>query len=402
MKFNYNARTPEGELRSGSIEAATLDIAIASLQRRSMIIISIKPEEDSVPFYAKSFALFEHVKQKDIVVLSRQLSTLFEAKVPVVESLKIITSEMDSPLLRMEITGVLDDIQGGAAMSQAMTRHPRVFSPFYINMVKSGEESGKLDEIFTYLADYLERSYELTTRARNALIYPAFVLVAFVAVMVLMLTVIVPNLATILQETGQELPIYTKIIIGLSDFLRNFGLLIFLVLGLAVAFVWRYIQTDVGRFALHRFQINIPIIGNLYRRLSLSRIADNLQTLISGGIPVVRAMEITAEVVGNDVYRNIILDSIESIKGGSSISNALGKYEDIPPLLTQMIRIGEETGRLDHILKSLATFYRKEVNNLVDNLVNLIEPILILVLGLGVGLLVAAILVPLYGVTGSF
>lgn len=287
-------------------------------------------------------------------------------------------------------------------MSQAMARRPRVFSSFYVNMVRSGEESGKLDEIFQYLADYVERSYELLVKARNALIYPAFVLIAFVGVMVLMLLVIVPKLAGILEETGQELPIYTRIVIFSSEVLQNFGFLLLIFFALVGALFWRYVKTGPGKLLLHRFQLSIPIVGELYRKVYMARIADNLQTLTSGGIPVVRALEITADVVGSDVYRNILLDSIESVKGGSTISNAFAQHRDIPPLMAQMIRVGEETGRLDHILKSLALFYRREVDNLVDNLVNLIEPILILVLGGGVGVLVAAVLIPLYNIAGAF
>lgn len=402
MNFTYQARTPEGELRTGSIEAATQDIAVSSLQRRNLIVVSIAREEDAVPFYRRSFALFSHVSQKDIVVLSRQLATLFEAKVPVVESLKIIVSEMENAVLQKNLGEMLADIQGGASISQAMARHPGVFSPFYVNMIRSGEESGKLDEVFTFLADYLERSYEILSKARNALIYPAFVLVVFFIVMILMLVTVIPKLSSLLTETGQSLPLYTKIIIGASNFLRSFGILLLLVGALIGAFLWRYIQTGPGRLAVHRFQLSIPVVGNLYRKVYMSRVADNMQTLISGGIPVVRALEITADVVGNEVYRAIVLDAIESVKGGSSIAGAFSRHPDIPPLVYQMIRIGEETGRLDHILKSLANFYRREVDSLVDNLVNLIEPFLILVLGLGVGLLVASVLVPLYNITSAF
>ena len=401
MKYNYQARTQEGDLRTGSIDAVTLDIAVTSLQRRGLMVISLEPEEEK-SFAGGSFALFGRIKQKDIVILSRQLSTLFEAKVPVVESLRVIISEMENPILRREIVNLLEDIQGGSAMSQAMARHPKVFSTFYVNMVRSGEESGKLDETFTYLADYLERAYELSSKARNALIYPAFVLATFIIVMILMFVIILPQLIPILNEVGGELPIYTRILIGLSNSMRAFGVLALLLCAALGLFLWRYYQTAAGRLAVHRFQISIPVIGTLYRKLYMARFADNLQTLLSGGIPVVRALGITAEIVGNEVYRLAVLESIESVKGGSSISASLAQHPDIPPLLSQMIRIGEETGRLDSILKNIGRFYQKEVDSAVDNLVDLIEPLMILVLGGGVGLLVAAILMPIYSITGQF
>lgn len=402
MKFNYQARTQEGELRVGAIEAVTVDVAVASLQRRGLIVVALEPEHEKGFALGSPFSLFERVKQKDVVVLSRQMATLFEARVPVVESLKVIISEMENPLMRREIAGLLDDIQGGAAISQAMARHPRIFSSFYVNMVRSGEESGKLDETFGYLADYLERTYELTTKARNALIYPAFVLFAFITVMILMMVVIIPQLTPILLEVGGELPIYTRMVIGVSEFFQNFWILMVIVFGLVGMFVWRYYQTAPGRFMVHQFQIATPFIGELYKKLYMARLADNLQTLLSGGIPVVRALEITADVVGNEVYRSAILESIEAVKGGSSISNALAQHSEVPILMSQMIRIGEETGRLDHILKSLSRFYQREVDNLVDNLVDLVEPVLILALGGGVGLLVAAILMPIYSITAQF
>ena len=401
MKYNYQARTQEGELRTGAIDAVTLDIAVSSLQRRGLIVVSLDPEEEK-SFAGGAFTLFGRVKQKDIVILSRQLATLFEAKVPVVESLQVIISEMGNPLLEREIISLLDDIQGGAAMSQAMARHPKVFSTFYVNMVRSGEESGKLDETFTYLADYLERSYELSSKARNALIYPAFVLATFIIVMILMFVIILPQLIPILNEVGGELPIYTRILISLSNGMRAFGILALLVSAALGLFLWRYYQTAAGRLMAHRFQISIPIIGTLYRKIYMARFADNLQTLLSGGIPVVRALGITAEIIGNEVYRLAVLESIESVKGGNSISTSLAQHPDIPPLLSQMVRIGEETGRLDSILKSIGRFYQKEVDSAVDNLVDLIEPIMILVLGGGVGLLVAAILMPIYSITGQF
>jgi len=389
-------------LRTGMIDAPSLEVAISSLQRKNLILISVLPEKDKTPLLSRSLSLFDRVKTRDVVILSRQMATLFEAKVPVVESLKIIAEEAPSAMLKKELGALLDDIQGGSAMSQAMARHPNIFSSFYVNMVRSGEESGKLDEVFSYLADYLERSYELVSKARNALIYPAFILLTFFIVITLMLIVVIPRLTDIIKETNQPIPLFTAIVIGLSNFLQHFWFLGLLIITLTALMAWRYAQTASGRLMFHRFEISIPFVGRLYREMYMSRIADNLQTLASGGIPILRSLEITAEVVGNEVYRLILLDSIESVKGGATISTIFARYPDIPPLMTQMIRIGEETGRLDQILKSLAAFYRKEVDSLVDNLITLIEPILILVMGVLVGGMVAAILVPIYNITASF
>jgi len=402
MLYNYKAKTTEGETHSGTIEAPTVEIAISSLQRRSLVVTSLEPAAGDVPWYKKSIGNFERVKPRDVVILSRQLATLFSAKVPVVESLKVLIGEVSNVTLRRHLSEALTDIQGGLSISQAFGRHPEVFSNFYVSMIRSGEESGKLEEIFSYLADYMERSYDLRNKVRNALIYPGFVLSVFVIVMALMLTVIIPRLTSILIETQQELPIYTKLVIALSDFLRNYGVFVLLLLAIAGILLWRYTRTPAGRMTISGLFIRMPFFGDLYRKFYLSRLADNLETLLVGGVTMLRSLEISADVIGNEVYASIVLQSMEQVKAGSPLSEAFSRHEEIPPLMVQMIRIGEETGKLDFILKTLSGFYRREVDNAVDNLINLIEPILILVLGLGVGVLVASVLLPIYNIAGSF
>ena len=304
--------------------------------------------------------------------------------------------------MKEAMVAILDDVNGGSLMSAAMAKHPTIFSPFYISMVRSGEESGKLQEVFTYLADYLERSYELTSKAKNALIYPAFVFTSFIGVVVVMLTVVIPKLTSIFAETGQAVPFYTQIVISSSDFLRSWGWALLILLGAAAVLLWRYSKTEEGGFLLHSFQLRIPILGGLYKKIYLARFTDNLGTLITAGLPILRALQITSDVVGNKVYRAAILNAVTSVKDGNTIANAIEASPDIPPLVVQMIRIGEEAGRLDFILRSIAKFYGREVDNLLENLVSLIEPALIIFLGVAVGGLVAAILVPLYNLSNSF
>lgn len=402
MLFNYQARTPQGEIKTGNIDAASTEGALASLQRRNLIVVSLESVEKSIPWYKRGIDLFERVKMRDVVILSRQLSTLFEAKVPLVETLKVLISETNNPILKKSLVVILEDIESGTSISEALSRHPEIFSKFYVNMVKSGEESGKLNEVFSYLADYLERSYDLTIKARNAFVYPAFVLAVFAIVMILMLVMVIPRLSTILTETGQAIPFYTKIIIAFSGFLRDFGVLLLVFLAIGVVFLWRYLQTDMGRMAFSRFQLSIPIGGELYKKLYLARIMDNLQTLLAGGISAVRALEITSDVVGNEVYAEILKDTISMVKSGSPISEAFSRYKEVPLLVSQSVKIGEETGKLDFILSTMARFYRREVDNAVDNIVSLIEPVMIIILGLGVGFLVAAILVPIYNISTGF
>ena len=398
--FEYRARTREGEMRVGVVTASGEESALDALQQNNLTVVAIR-EAAAPSILQRSFAFGGRVKQKDVVIFSRQLATLFEARIPVAQSLKTLMSESEKDAMRRVIVEVLDDVAGGLSLSQSMAKHPLVFSSFYINLVRSGEESGKLQEIFTYLADYMERSYYLEAKARNSMMYPAFVFSVFVVVLIVMLVVVFPRLVSIFEETGQKVPLYTQMIIFISLTLRRWGLLIILGLMGGGVFVWRWAKTPPGKLFFHRLQISVPIIGQLYRKLFMARLTDNLQTLIAGGIPIVRALTITGDVVGNVIYQKAIERAIESVKGGSTISAAFEGTPEIPPLVTQMIHIGETSGRLDFILGSVARFYRKEVDSVLENLVALIEPAMIVFLGVAVGGLVASVLIPLYNLVGS-
>ncbi|MBI2640464.1 MAG: type II secretion system F family protein [Candidatus Sungbacteria bacterium] len=398
--FQYKARTKEGETRTGVIEASSRDAALDLLQQNNLMVLSIS-EQKGLSLFALRLPLVGTVSQKDVVIFFRQLATLFEARIPVVMALKTLVGETNKPMLRAAIAEILDDVAGGMALSQAMTKHPSIFSTFHIHLIQSGEESGKLQEVFTYLADHLERSYYLTSKARNSLIYPAFVFFAFLGVLVVMLVVVIPKLLDIFQDTGQEIPFYTQAIIYLSFFIRQWGLAMLTLLVVGALFLWRWGITPAGRFFFHSLQLNLPIIGTLYRKLYMARFTDNLRTLISSGVPLIRALNITGDVVGNVVYQKAIRDATESVKGGSTISAALEKSEAVPVLITQMIKIGESSGRLEFILESVTKFYQREVDSALENLVALIEPALIIFLGIGIGLLVTAVLVPLYNLVGA-
>ncbi|MES2436579.1 MAG: type II secretion system F family protein [Patescibacteria group bacterium] len=402
MLFNYKALDTTGVERDGSIEAVNIDIAISSLQRRGLVISQIKSADEAGSFLQRGVVIFKHVSNKEIVILSRQLAILFDAQVSALRVFRLIASEVENAILRKSLTEIADDIQGGSSLSKAMQKHPKIFSDFYVNMVRSGEESGRLNEIFLYLADSLERSFEVTSKARNALIYPAFVIFTFFAVMGLMFTVVIPKISVILVESGQELPIYTQVVLGISNFFVNFGIYFLIALAIGIFFFVRYIRTPQGKDGLDKFKITIPYIGNLYRKLALSRITDNMNTMLTSGIPMIKSLEITASVVGNETYKRIILDSLNSVKGGKSLSDSLVPYHEIPGIVIQMVKVGEETGELGNILKTLAKFYQREVMTAVDTLVDLIEPVMIVTLGLGVGILLASVLVPIYNLANSF
>ena len=400
MLFNYKALDNTGKKSTGSIEAVSIDVAIGSLQRRELIISSIEPAEKGSWMSRISFG--KGVSNKDIVLLSRQMATLFQAQVSALKIFTLLAAETENKVLKKSLDEISTDLQGGSTISKALSKHENIFSDFYVNMVKSGEETGKLNETFNYLADYLDRNYEVVSKAKNALIYPAFVITVFLAVMVLMFTVIVPKISLIVTESGQEIPIYTKVVFGVSDFFVDYGLILAAALVVLIFFVIRYVRTTEGSKAFARFKLQVPYLGGLYRKLYLSIIADNMNTMVLSGIPMVKALEVTSSVVGNGVYKELLEETLSAVKTGSPLSKALSSYPDeVPSLLVQMIRVGEETGELGSIFRTMANFYRRDVINTVDTLVSLIEPVMIVALGLGVGLILASILIPIYDIASS-
>ncbi|MCC7004701.1 type II secretion system F family protein [Candidatus Nomurabacteria bacterium] len=401
MLFKYKAIDNQGIEKTGNIDAVNVDVAINSLQKRGLVIVSVDPAEET-SIFSKNFNLFERVTNKDIVIVSRQIATLFEAQVSALRIFRLLSSETDNHLLGKKMNEVADDLQGGSSISKALAKHPDIFSDFYVNMVASGEESGKLDQAFNYLADYLDRAYTISSKAKNALIYPAFIVFTFFAVMILMLTMVIPKISSILKDSGQEVPIYTKVVMGMSDFLLNYGVIFAVVLVIAVFFLVRFVRTPAGKVSFDRFKLSIPYVSNLYEKLYLSRISDNMNTMLSSGISMVRTLEITTSVVGNAVYGNILTKVTEDVKGGNSVSDSLDRHPEIPGIMVQMVKIGEETGNLGSILSTLSKFYGREVINAVDTLVDLIEPIMIVSLAVGVGILLASVLVPIYNISSAF
>jgi len=400
MLFTYHAIDQDGHEREGTIEAPSKEVAVSALQRRNLIISAIQSSEKS-NFFELRFSFFDRVSNKDVVILSRQIATLFEAQVSALRVFRLLAAEVDSRKLAEILTTVGDDLQGGSPISKALARHPKVFTTFYVNMVRAGEESGKLSESFNYLADYLDRSYDLVSKAENALIYPVFVIAVFFGVMALMLTMVIPKISAVLLDSGQEVPVYTAIVIGFSNFLVQYGIFVLIALAAFGFYLWQLRKTEHGKLVLDRLKLSVPYVGDLYRKLYLSRIADNFATMLVSGVTVVEALNITGSVVDNAAYRAVLTEVGSDVKGGSSISDAFGRHPEIPGIMVAMTKVGEETGELGKILSTLAKFYNREVTNAVDTLVGLIEPIMIVLLGLGVGTLLAAVLLPIYNLAGG-
>lgn len=401
MLFNYQSVDQAGTPQKGSIDAANVDIAIASLQRRGLVITSINEADKKTGLLSMNLSFLDRVSNKDIVILSRQLATLFEAQVSALRIFRLLGAESENKVLGAKLIQIADDLQAGSQISGALEKHPKVFSEFYVSMVKAGEESGKLNETFAYLADYLDRTYELVSKAKSALIYPAFVMMTFITVMILMFTMVIPKISAILTESGQDIPIYTKIVLGISNFMVANGFIMLAVVMIVGFLVVKYVRTPSGAIVFDQFKLSIPYLSNLFRKLYWARLSDNMNTMLMSGIPMIRSLELTSSVINNSIYKKIISDAVDSVKAGKTVSEALSGNGEIPGIMIQMMRVGEESGELGAILKTLAKFYSREVVTAVDALVDLIEPAMIVLLGLGVATLLASVLIPIYNVASA-
>lgn len=399
MKFNYQARTKTGEIRSGVIEASSKEAAAAVLQRYGLYVTFL--EETSVqPFWLKKIKLFDRVPKKELVMFSRQFSIMFKSRVSLMESLNVLAGQIRSPLFKEYIEKISEDVRGGVALSQALSYYPKVFSPFYVSMVKAGEASGTLSSSLEYLADHLEREYNLSGKIKGAMVYPCFILIVMFAVLVVMLWFVVPQMTELLKETGQELPFLTRFVLGVSDFLRRWGWLIAVSLAVLLVGVFQFSKSKSGKSFFDEKLLRLPFLGSSLKMICLSRFAENLSVLISGGLSIVQALEITGFIVDNTVYQKIIFAVRDEVRKGGMINTVLVKRPDFfPPVFTQMVLVGERTGTLDSTLMNLVDFYEKEVDRSITVLLSLLEPIMLLFLGLVVGGLVASILMPLYQIT---
>lgn len=396
MKFNYQARSKKGEVQTGTVEASSREAAIILLQKHDLFVTFLGLAE-SKPFYARKIKIFGGVPKKEVVNFSRQLALMFKSKISLVQALHSIAEQTKNSTLREKILMISQEVEGGTRFSQALSAHPKLFSSFYISMVKAGEASGSLSESLTYLADHLERDYHLNSKIQGAMIYPALIVVVVVGVLIMMMYFVIPNMTKVLTETGQELPLITKIVIAISNFTKSWGWLMFLLSIGAYAGFMRLSKTVEGKRIKDRFYLRVPLLSSFLRTAYLSRFAENLSTLIAGGIPIAQSLEITAEIVGNDAYQQIVFEIKDEVVRGENMSKVLARHpEAFPPILTQMVAIGEKTGTLDQSLMSVVDFYRKEMERSIDNLLSVLEPVMVIFLGGLVAGLMGAVLLPLY------
>ncbi|MBI3627016.1 type II secretion system F family protein, partial [Candidatus Uhrbacteria bacterium] len=381
--FDYRAKGLNGQIVRGLVEAKDSDFAVKILEDSEMIPLSVRRRGSGI--LTSSVHIGRRVSAKQLVIFTRQLSVMVSATMPLVQAIKIIFKQTQSRELKVILSEIADEIEGGTRLSVCLAKYPDVFDNFYVNLIKSGETSGRLAEVLNYLADEKEKDYGITNKIRGAMIYPAFILSGLLVVGTIMMVFVVPKLTEVLKESGAELPLSTKILIQTSDFLSTFWWVVAIIIVAIVVAIRMSLKRPQGRFFWDNFILKVPAFGKLFQNIYLVRFTRNLQTLIIGKVPLTTSLKVTAEVVGNSVFRDLIGKTVKEVEDGNSISTIFLQSTVVPTMLSQMMVIGEQTGRLEEILDKLSSFYAREIDNTVANLVTLIEPVVMILMGVVVG-----------------
>lgn len=396
--FKYKGFGQNKQKINGLVEAPNEKIAVEILKEKGINILSIQEKAGVINF---DIAMSK-VAAKDLVIFARQFSVLVTASVSLVQALKMLSEQTKNPKLKAILAEVAEEIDGGARLSDSLAKRPKVFSNFFINVIKSGESSGKLDEVLEYLADELEKDNDLTSKIRGAMIYPAFVLGAMSIIGVLMMIFIVPKLTGVIEESGMELPAATKLLIAISDFLIGGWWLLVIMIVMAFVGIRMIVATPAGRNVIDTVFLKVPIFGPLFQKIYLVRFTRSLQTLLMGGVNLSKGLAITAEIVSNSIYKELILATKKDVEDGNPIAGVFEQSVYIPSMVSQMIAIGEKTGKLDSILGSVSSFYGKEIDNKVNNMMSLMEPIIMVVIGAAVAFMVVAVMMPMYNMAQQY
>lgn len=385
------------------MEATNSDAALDLLSGKSLIVISLKEQRGGTNFLAALNGLFSSVSKKDLAVMLRQLAILISASIPVVQALKMLALQTVKPNLKAAIVDISNEVEGGTKLSDALARYPNIFDNFFVNMVRSGETSGKLDEILVYLADQQEKDYELQSRVQGAMIYPAFIISVVVVAGFVLMTWIMPKILTMFKEFGNvQLPLPTRILIVVSDFMQGYWWLIILLAAGAFVGGRLFVKTPAGRRVFGELILRIPVLGPLFQYVYTVRFTRSFGTVLVGGVTVPAGLRVVRDIVGNAVYEDLIDETIREVEDGNPVSSVFSKSKYVPSMVSQMLAVGEQTGRLDDVLEKITTFFTREINTGIQNVVTLIEPIIIIVIGLAVAVMVAAIILPMYNLATAF
>ncbi len=393
--YVWKGKTLSGEMQSGELTLGSQEEVLAQLRRKRIIATFVreKPKPVSLSLKLKGTS---GVKTKELAIFTRQFATMINAGLPLVQCLDILSQQQENSAFKAIITNVMHDVESGSTLAEALRRHPKVFDKLFTNMVEAGEAGGVLDDILLRLATYIEKAEALRRKIKSAMTYPLVVFTVAIGATTFMLLFIIPTFARIFTEFGGDLPLPTKVVLGLSNFLRSsWYILIAAGIGLTVLYR-RYVATEGGRRAVDKFKLKLPILGDVLRKGSIARFTRTLGTLISSGVPILDGLEITAQTSGNKIIEEAILATRGSIREGETIAAPLKESKVFPPMVVQMIGVGEETGALDEMLNKIAVFYDDEVNTAVDTLTSVIEPLMIVVMGLIVGGMVVAMYMPMF------
>ncbi|MCJ7646076.1 type II secretion system F family protein [bacterium] len=396
--FGYKVRSQQGSVLTGTMEAGEQRMVVDRLRRQRFIVLEIgeikknalKDVLDSINFLKK------RVRQKDLVLFSRQLSTLIGAGVPIVQGLTILVNQIDNPAFKEVITGVREDIESGTSITEALSRHPTVFSELYVSMVRSGELGGILDVILERLSGYLEAAARLRGKIKSAMFYPAVIALVAGGITTFLMIVVVPAFVKIFEQAGAELPLPTRMLLMVSNFLRHY--IIFLIIGLIVFVVGlrQYYKTEAGSMRIDRLLLRLPIFGTLLRKIAVAKFTRTFGTLVKSGVPILQALDTVAKTSGNRVIEKAVLAAKESIREGERISEPLKASGTFPPMVIQMISVGEETGNLDAMLGKIAEFYEQEVDAAVSGLTSMIEPVVVVFMGVIIGAIAVSMYMPMF------
>ncbi len=397
--YLWRGRNRFGDIVAGERVAASVDELTRALQREQITVLEIKPKRAaiSIPFFRR-----EKVKLKDLAVFSRQLSVLIDAELPLIQSLNILAEQTKNRYFQRVIRTIRSDVEAGSTLNQAMRKHPKAFDDLYCNLIASGEQSGSLDVMLRRLSEYIEKILRLRAKVRQAMIYPSAIVIFAILVAIFLLWRVIPVFASIFNELGASLPFLTRTIIGLSHFVQRFIFLIFLGL-IALFFAFRYYRrTTTGRWTIDRLILKMPIIGPLMRKVAVSRFTRTLSTLVSGGVPMLESLQITATTAGNVIIEKAVLDARKMVAEGRSLNESLAQTGQFPFMLTQMVSVGEATGTLDEMLLKLADFFDEEVDTAVAALLSILEPLLIIFVGIMVGTLIISMYLPIFSLMSQF
>jgi type IV pilus assembly protein PilC len=389
--FAYSARNATGEILSGEIELPSRDEVVGFLHRQRLRPVSVNTKSKEI-----NIVLGSGVKTREVVIFTRQFATMINSGLPLVQSLTILAEQTENKIFASKITEVLNDIQSGQTLADAMRKHPKIFTELYVNMVAAGEAGGILDTILLRLAVFLEKNDALVRKIKSAMTYPAVMLFVVIACTTLLLWKVVPVFAGIFIDAGLELPLPTRAVLAASAFLQSYLWIIILgVIGFSFA-LRRYYKTDSGQLVIDKFLLNMPVLGVMLRKSAVSRFTRTLGTLVSSGVSILEGLQITARTAGNRVIHDAVMASRASIAGGATIAEPLKTSGVFPPMVVQMINVGEQTGGLDEMLSKIADFYDDEVDAAVSALTSILEPIMIVVMGVVIGGMVVAMYMPMF------